>query len=170
MFQAEATPAGFFFLETEAPGIRLDLNQREEREISPSIYVQGDYIAGGKTTADKNISISGSTVHGSLLAAESIKDSFNTINNSSADDDLKATLTQLTQAVEAMAKELPKEKAEEAADDMKRLAEEATKEKPSPRWYNVSIEGLIAAAQNLGKVGEPVIELAGRVLALLTAV
>ena len=46
-----------------------------------------------------------------------------------------------------MAKGLPKEQAEEVADDMKRLADEATKEKPNAKWYNVSIEGLIAAAQ-----------------------
>lgn len=118
--------------------------------------------------ADKNISISGSTVHGSVVAAESIKDSFNVIERSNIKDDLKEQLKQLAQAVEAMAKELPKEKAEEVADDMKRLAEEATKEKPNAKWYNVSIDGLIAAAQNLGKVGEAVIDLSGKVRKILT--
>ena len=147
----------------------MDLSKLSEREPHPSVFVQGDYVAGDKTMADKNISISGSTVHGSVVAAESIKDSFNTINNSNAGDDLKDTLTQLAKAVEAMAKELPEEKAEEAADDMKRLAEEATKEKPSPRWYNVSIEGLIAAAQNLGEIGDDVIKLAEKVMKILTA-
>jgi hypothetical protein len=63
---------------------------------------------------------------------------------------------------------VPKEKAEEAADDMKRLAEEATKEKPNSKWYSVSIDGLVAAAQNLGKVGDAVIELAGKVRKILT--
>ena len=48
-------------------------------------------------------------------------------------------------------------------------AEQATKEKPNPKWYNVSIEGLTAAAKNLGEVGKPVVELAGKVLALLAA-
>jgi hypothetical protein len=71
--------------------------------------------------------------------------------------------------VTALAKELPKDQAEEVAEDMKVLVEQATREKPNPKWYNVSIEGLIAAAQNLGNVGEPVIELAGKVLALLAA-
>ena len=69
---------------------------------------------------------------------------------------------------EALAKELPKEQAEEVAEDMKVLAEQATKEKPNPKWYNVSIDGLIAAAQNLGKVGEVVIDLSGKVRKILT--
>ena len=67
-----------------------------------------------------------------------------------------------------MAKELPKAKAEEAAEDMKVLAEQATKEKPNPKWYNVSIDGLMAAAQNLGNVGDAVIELSGKVRKILT--
>jgi hypothetical protein len=105
-----------------------------------------------------------------VVAAESIKDSFNTIQNSKANDDLKDTLTQLTRAVESMIKDLPKEnteQAEETADYMKRLTEEATKPKPNPKWYNVSIEGLIAAAQNLGKVGEEVIQLTEKVRKIL---
>ena len=51
---------------------------------------------------------------------------------------------------------------------MKVLAEQATKQKPDPKWYNVSIEGLIAAAQNLGNVGDAVIELSGKVRKILT--
>ena len=67
-----------------------------------------------------------------------------------------------------MMKALPKEEAEEAANAMKTLAEEATKEKPDPKWYNVSIDGLVAAAQNLGKVGDAVIQLTGKVRKILT--
>jgi hypothetical protein len=66
-----------------------------------------------------------------------------------------------------MVKELP-ERAEEVADDMRRLAEEATKVKPNPKWYNVSMDGLIAAGQNLGKVGIVVIELTSKIRNLLT--
>ena len=118
--------------------------------------------------ADKNISISGSTVHGSVVAAESIRDSFNVIEKSSIKVDLKETLAQLTTAVEALARELPREQAEEVADDLKVLAEQATKDKPNPKWYTVSIDGLIAAAQNLGKVGDAVITLSEKVRKILT--
>ena len=146
----------------------IDISKPLERDVLSSIIVQGDYVAGGKTMTDKKISISGSTVHGSVIAAESIKDSFNVIEQADIKDDLKEQLKQLAQAVEAMTKELPKEKAEEAAEDMKVLAEQAIKKKPNPKWYNVSIEGLTAAAQNLGKVGDSVIELSGKVRKILT--
>jgi internalin A len=144
---------------------------REERESPVAQYIiHGDYIdQGEKKMTDNKISISGSTIHGSVVAAESIKDSFNAIEKAEGvNDELKEQLKQLTQAVEAMIKELPKEKAEEVAEDMKVLAEQATKEKPNPKWYNVSVDGLIAAAQNLGKVGDSVIELSGKVRKILT--
>ena len=83
-------------------------------------------------------------------------------------DDVKEQLKQLAQAVDAMIKALPKEQADEVAGAMKVLAEEATKDKPNPKWYNVSIDGLVAAAQNLGKVGDAVIELTGKVRKILT--
>lgn len=130
--------------------------------------IENFYASGDNQMTKINQTIKNSTIKGSVVAAESIKDSFNTIQKSNAKENLKDLLTQLTQAVEAMAKELPTEKVEEVADDMKRLAEEATKEKPSPRWYNVSIDGLIAAAQNLGKVGDEVIKLTGKVKSMLT--
>ncbi len=117
---------------------------------------------------EKNIHIEGSTVYGSVVAADTIQDSFNVINNSNAREDLKEQLTLLAKAVEAMTKELPEEEAEDAADNMKRLAEEATKEKPKARWYSVSIDGLVAAAKNIGTVGIPVIELAAKVSKLLS--
>ena len=49
-----------------------------------------------------------------------------------------------------------------------KLVEEATKPKPNKKWYSVSIEGLIKAAENLDKLGEPVINLSRKVLSLLT--
>jgi len=67
-----------------------------------------------------------------------------------------------------MNKELPKGQASEAADDFEKLVEEATKSKPNKKWYSVSIEGLIQAAENLDAMGEPVIRLSRKVLSLLT--
>jgi hypothetical protein len=46
--------------------------------------------------------------------------------------------------------------------------EEATKPKPNKKWYSVSIDGLIKAAENVEKVGDPVINLSRKVLSLLT--
>ena len=67
-----------------------------------------------------------------------------------------------------MSKSLPAEQAAEAADDLGKLVEEATKPKPNKKWYSVSVDGLVKAAENIGKVGEPVIDLSRKVLSLLT--
>jgi len=106
-------------------------------------------------------------ISGSVVIAESIKDSFNIIEKADIQDDLKEQLKQLAQAVQTMIQAMPKEQAEEAADAMQVLVKEAAKPAPRKEWYSVSIEGLTKAAQNWGKVGAPVIALAAKVLALL---
>ncbi|MEO7838870.1 MAG: COR domain-containing protein [Anaerolineales bacterium] len=146
----------------------IDLSKPLEYDKAPSIYVQGDYYSGDNKMANINQTVKDSRIYGSVVAAESIKDSFIVIEKSNIQEDLKEHLKQLTQAVDAMINELPKEEAEETAEYMKVLAEQAVKEKPNPKWYNISIEGLIGAAQNLGKVGNAVIELAGKVRKILT--
>ena len=67
-----------------------------------------------------------------------------------------------------MIEKLPAEQAAEVAEDFGKLADEAVKPKPNKKWYSVSIEGLIKAAENLDKLGEPVINLSRKVLTILT--
>lgn len=97
-----------------------------------------------------------------------VQNSFDKAEQADIEAELKETLKQLTEAVAVMNKGLSTEKAAEAADDLEKLVEEATKPKPNKKWYSVSIEGLIQAAENLGKLGEPVISLSKKVLSLLT--
>jgi predicted RNA-binding protein with RPS1 domain len=89
------------------------------------------------------------------------------ITNAGIPPELKETLLQLAEAVNAMQTSLPKEEAEEVQECMEQLVKEAKKPKPNPKWYRVSIEGLTEAAQKLEKLGTPVIQLAGKVLSLL---
>ena len=149
----------------------LNRREKEEKESIQHHYhidvVKGDFIEGEKKIAKFTQTIKDSTVRGSIVAAESIQDSFNVIKKADIKDELKEQLQLLTQAVETMIKELPEDKAEEVADDMKRLVEEATKPFPNKKWYSVGIDGLTKAAENIGEVGKPVIELAGKVLKLL---
>ncbi len=117
----------------------------------------------------QNIKMENSSIGGNVVAADNINDSFNIIQNAPIKDELKEQLALLTEAVAEMIAEMPKEEADEVADDMKRLAEEVVKPSPSKKWYSVSIDGLVKAAENIDKVGEPVIKAAGKVLALLAA-
>jgi hypothetical protein len=120
-----------------------------------------------------NIQIGGNVEGSNIISGnnnavtQQIQDSFNKAEAADIQAELKETLKQLATAVEAMNKELPVEKAAEAADDLNKLVEEATKPKPNKKWYSVSIDGLIKAAENLDKLGEPVINLSKKVLSLL---
>ena len=126
------------------------------------------------STNRNSISIGGNVEGSNIILGDNnvvmqqIQDSFNKVETADIQAELKETLKQLATAVEAMNKALPTEQAAEAGDDLEKLVDEATKPKPNKKWYSVSIEGLIKAAENLDKLGEPVISLSKKVLSLLT--
>jgi hypothetical protein len=121
-----------------------------------------------------NISIGGNVEGSNIVSGDNniitqrVQDSFNKADGANIQAELKETLKALAEAVAVMNQELPEEDAAEAADDLEKLVEEATKPKPNKKWYSVSIDGLTQAAENLGKLGEPVISLSKKVLSLLT--
>lgn len=99
--------------------------------------------------------------------ANEIRKSYNKVDTANIQPELKDMLKQLADAVDLMSKTLPQEQALEVAEDLNRLVDEATRLKPNKKWYSVSIEGLIKAAESLDKLGAPVINLSRRVLSLL---
>ena len=115
-----------------------------------------------------NINIAQNAKIGNIFLDSIIQNSFNKTASAEISPDLKETLKQLIQAVDAASKALPGKQAEKVADELGKLVDEATRKTPRERWYSVSIDGLTKAAENLGKVGEPVIELSRKVLSLLT--
>jgi len=66
-----------------------------------------------------------------------------------------------------MLQKLPAKQAAEVVEDFGKLEDETVKPKPNQKWYSVSIENLIKAAENLDKLGTPVICLSWKVLPLL---
>jgi internalin A len=134
-------------------GIESEAQRRETGgNVTTNIYVGGNFD-GNLTVGNDN---------------QSIKDSYNKISAAKIDPELKATLQELAQAVAVMVQSLPKEQATEIEDDLGELVEEVTRPTPRQKWYSVSIEGLIKAAENLDKLGTPVISLSKKVLSLLT--
>ena len=125
---------------------------------------------GGKASA---IFIGGNVERSNIISGDNniitqqVQNIFSKTDEVDTQAELRETLTKLTSAVEEMNKKLPREQALEATDDLERLVTEATKPKPSKKWYSVSIEGLIQAAEKLGDAGEPVISLSKKVLFLL---
>jgi internalin A len=111
--------------------------------------------------------VDGPIVLGGAIENSFIRESFNKATSAEISDQLKETLQLLVQAVDTMSKSLSDELAQEAAGDLDTLVQEAAKKSPRPRWYQLSAEGLSKAAESVGKVGQPVIELAGKVVSLL---
>ena len=113
----------------------------------------------------------GGNVTGNVMVGDGIQviqNSFNKICAAEIQPELKETLRQLTEAVSVLGRTLLAEQFSELSEDLTRLIDEAVKPKPNKKWYSVSIEGLIKAAENLDKLGEPVLHLSKKVLSLLT--
>ncbi len=134
-----------------------------DKKSTKSNTTSGNSISIGGNVEDSNIILGDNNV-----VTQRIQDSFNKAKAADIQAELKDTLKQLADAVAVMVKSLPDEQATESTDDLSKLVDEATKPNPSKKWYSVSIEGLIKAAENVEKVGEPVINLSRKVLSLLT--
>ncbi len=103
-----------------------------------------------------------------LVVAEKIKNSFNEADSAEVSDELKGLLQELAIAVGKMSETLPEEEARRVAQDLESLTSEATSKKPDKRRWEFSIEGLKQAAKNTKEVGIPVLELATRIVAILS--
>lgn len=107
---------------------------------------------------------------GNLNAASNIKNSYNQINSSELSTPLKETLTNLIEAVQTMRKELSPEESQTVEKDLEKLIDEATSPQPERRWWSVSAEGLKKAAEKVGEIGKPVLNLVAQMLPLLEAI
>ncbi len=143
------------------------------------VVVQGDYIEGDKRTMSEHNEVTIGDHNQNLtlmlgkdinqVTAEKIKNSFNKAQAANTADEIKAILQQLHQEMAAIAPQLPPEKAEEAADDLEKLTDEVTKEKPRRKWWQLSAEGVKEAAQSVGEVGKTAIGLIEKLQPLLEA-
>jgi hypothetical protein len=145
----------------------LDLHHRSL--TNTELESQQEVIGGNVTNTYQigNITI-GNASKVDIILANEIKKSFNKVDKADIQPELKETLKQLTAAVDAMNQSLTKEQAAEVTDDLTKLVDEATKPMPNRKWYSVSIDGLIKAAENVEKVGDPVLNLSRKVLSILT--
>jgi len=133
--------------------------------------IQGDKIMS--QTKKDNIEVQlGNNAHisGDFIVAKSIDNSFNKISSSGLSDELKILLKELSIEVGKMVEHLPKDEAEEIAEDFDTLSNQVISEKPKRKWWSVSIDGLTKAAENLGKIGTPVLELISKIVPLLVKI
>jgi len=99
----------------------------------------GDYIqikADGDVAFAKDYAIA--QINKSITEAVSISET------------LETKLKELSASVEKMIQNMPDNKAKEITKDLEILANEAVKDEPRRKWYELSGEGLIEAANAVG--------------------
>ncbi len=134
--------------------------------------IEGDNVTSKQTNTQKvEISVSeNASIAGGIIVADSIKNSFNKVVSSDIPNELKEFLKELSIAVDKMGKELSKDKVDDLADDLEMLINQASQEKPKRKWWAVSIDGLTKAAKNVGKNGQSVLELLGKIVPILDVI
>jgi hypothetical protein len=146
-----------------------------DRTIIENLHFVGEKLANQIDRVENVMSISvtlgdGSVVHGDLVVANSIRDSFNRAKEISGSDELRALLERLASQVGSMLEKLPTEDAKKTADALETLSKEATRDKPRREWWELGLKGLTDAAKSVKEIGQPVIETARLLIPLLTQI
>ena len=115
-----------------------------------------------------NINIEHGSSVGNLVVANSIDNSFNKIESAEISSELKQTLQDLAKAVGEMTSSMSKESAEQVARDLETLTSEAISKTPRRKWWQLSANGLKKAAENVGKIGLPVLNLVTTLITILS--
>jgi hypothetical protein len=110
----------------------------------------------------------GTIIHGDLVVANSIKDSFHKASSANIPENLKALLKELALATGKMSEVLPEDKAKQVSRDLETLTAEATSKTPRRQWWQLSLDGIKEAATAVGAIGQPVLEVASKIVPLLT--
>lgn len=114
-------------------------------------FLANEIKTQGATMTNFNIKFGDyATIHGDFVVAQSIQDSFNTLQASTAKDELKAKLEELTKEVAEQSKSLPETIARELAEDLNTFVKESVKQSPRRKWYELSADGIMQAATTLG--------------------
>lgn len=147
-----------------------------DRTIIENLHMNGGKLADriDHLTTEYAMTVSvtlgdGNVIHGDLVIANSIRDSFNRAKESNVDKKLKKLLEQLSSQVGTMVKEVDPETAGAIARDLETLTKEATSPKPRRQWWQLSATGLKEAAIAVKDIGKPVVETVTKLLPLLSA-
>lgn len=120
----------------------------------------------------QHIQISGSTVYGSVVAAETIVDSFKELAKTKVNDEVNEILTELLNEIKALNDKVPAAQAqsiEDLSNDAKALVVESARPEPRAERYKVSLKGLKEAAQAIGDIAGPILQVVGKLSVLLGA-
>lgn len=138
----------------------VDLNVTPSPREGGRTIVVGDIVGGNKVT--------GSTVHGSVVAAQSINESFSKVEKAEVSAELGEQLRALHEVVRELCTILSDDAALEVSRDLDAFTEEVTAPKPRRARFGVTGHGLIEAATSAASLGLPVVKLVESIVKLVT--
>jgi len=155
------------------------LKKNYERTIIQRLYYNAsagakltDRIDKVETLTMSNISVTlgnGTVVHGDLVVANSIKESFNRVKESAANSQTKDALERLTSQVGELIGKLDAESAKEVSDAVATLTKEMVREKPRRSWWELSLDTIKSVASAAGEIGKPLLQTVAAIASLLAA-
>ncbi|MDU0459277.1 MAG: hypothetical protein RW306_11170 [Geobacteraceae bacterium] len=128
-------------------------------------------VENGGIMVDNQVTVSGT---GNIInVAEYMSNVTNKVNNYMADSgaivDVKALIKQLNEEIGRIASEIDPSQVKKMGKNLEVLSKEVASDEPERRWYEVSIEGIKEAAQAVGSIAEPIVNIVGKLSALLLA-
>jgi len=129
------------------------------------IMISQDNVGGDQTGDRVESHISGgSQVRGDVVVAKTIKNSFNPNTQIGASDDIKALLDELDLEVAKLAAQVEPVVADQMQRDADAARKELESEAPRRKWYNLSLSGILEAAQKTGEAGAAIVVLVEKML------
>lgn len=125
-----------------------------------------------KVASDNRTTNIGSVGPGAIVnIAEYLANVTNTVtqnvNTSTQSEEVKSLVALLAAKVKDASAHIDAEKTEELGRNLEALSKEMARPKPSRKWYEVSLSGLKEAAEAVGQVGKPILEVLAKLSPLV---
>lgn len=98
---------------------------------------------------------------------ENIKSGSANLNSEKNNEELFQLIQDLVDAVKKMEENLSRNESEQISRALEIIVSESKSQSPKRQWWEVSVEGLSSAAKNLGKIGEPVLQILAKIIPIL---
>jgi actin-related protein len=91
----------------------------------------------------------------------------NNLAESGATDEIKKLIEELNSEIQKVSAKADPSQVKQMGKNLKALSEEVASDEPERRWYEVSLEGIKEAAEAVGEIAKPVINITKKIAALL---
>lgn len=154
-------------LATQLEGVRLQVKRKVERFLARAQGITIETLEGDLNMGDtQNISISNSNVH-DVNFSNHVEDSLVSLQKSGVNEDILNLLRALYKQVNDISRRAPPRMTDPLQESTVELVAEMAKQAPQRKACENWVERLKKSAKDLGEIGTPILETAGKLLPLL---